>query len=442
MMLFLFKVLAISGLCFLVSACQVGPQRTPLATGSAVTPIPSKAVAQTNTAIPSPGQAGKTYSLPSPSPRSGPQTLTPTYTPWPTPDTTRFPPTPDVFPSQTPIPVQLRTFIPSNQYAPIPDIYYFTGNTLFKKGDQQAPAMLKVFPDLGKVYDCLLVQGEIVFLDNKALQIFDLSSGKVAVISQFNPELFLYGYLLYDPAGNQLVYWIIVNDPQGDLTRGTILGFYNLSQQSTRELPQFHYELTVLGFDADHHTLYIHGVGDAADFRGIDEMDPQDGHTVGQIEVEGTGDATLSPDKRWLVTGWTTDSPDLTQRWWQLHVYDLSSTKPAFRTLSLPNTPSHITMHFWSEDSQRLYFFLVKGDVGDVGDATGSYGFWSLDVSSGEMSQVAKIEDYSYGGFDLGGPWILLTYSAQNNPPILVNRYTGQHAYLDLPEYPKFVRGR
>lgn len=438
----LFKVLAISGLCFLISACQVGPQRTTLANGSTVTPIPSKTVAQTNSAIPSPGQAGITDSLPSPSPRLGSQTLTPTYTPWPTPDTTRFPPTPDFYPTQTPIPVQLSTFIPSSQYAPIPDIYYFTGNTLFKKSDQQAPVMLKVFPDLGTVYDCLLVQGEIAFLDNKSLQIFDLSSGKVTVISQFNPVLFEYGFLLYDESGNQLVYWISVDDPQADFTRGTIVGFYDQAHQITRELPQFHDSLTVLGFDAGHHYLYSHPNGQSFDFGPIIEIDPNDGHTVGQIDIMGYSWSGLSPDKKLLATDWLSLSPDLTRRLWGLRIYNLASATSDSLTISLPYTPSHITIHFWSEDSQRLYFFLVKGDVGDVGDATGSYGFWSLDVSSGEMSQVAKIEDYSYGGFDLGGPWILLTYSAQTNPSILINRYTSQHAFLDLPEFPKFVRGK
>ncbi len=293
------------------------------------------------------------------------------------------------------------------------------------------------------MFDALLFQDKIAFLDGKALQLYDLSNHQVTVISQFDQALFLWGFMLYDEPGNQLVYWVIMNDndPQADLTRGTIVGFYDLAHHSQRELPQFHYSLTVLGFDAGHHNLFIHGFGDDPDFRGISEVDPQDGHMVAEINVEGYGDVTLSPAMRWLAAEGVAISPDQTQRWWQWRLYDMMSTPPTLRVIPLPHPPSHISMHFWSADSQILYFFLVKGDTGDVGVTTGSYGFWPLDVNKGELTQVAKIEDYTYGGIDLGGPWILLAYSAINQPSILLNRYTGQHAYLDLPEYPKFVRG-
>jgi hypothetical protein len=275
-------------------------------------------------------------------------------------------------------------------------IYYIVDDQLFLQIPGGQPQALLALPDLGQVKDALKVEESIFVIRERGLQKVSLTDKSVELTAQF-PNVTINGRLLADINQGMLFYALDEKVELHDLRRGT-----------TREVLSQPGFFVPLGLSTDGTKLYLMPRGGDPEFPEVWLLTLENGE-VKPLSIGIGYEAALSPNSQHLAIA-STHFVQLEQPLeYKLTLFDLASPQTSGRVLTLPNPPSHIHGRpVWSPDSQMLYFLLRPGAPYE--DPTASYGFWSLDVKSGNFDSVAAIESPAMHLVSLSsdGKWAVL----------------------------------
>ncbi|MBE0411353.1 MAG: hypothetical protein IBX69_16645 [Anaerolineales bacterium] len=308
-----------------------------------------------------------------------------------------------------------------------PVFVFLEGDALMEQVSSNAPKHIIDLPELGPIKDAALVGEALHLLREQGIQRIYLSEGKSDIMERFDIPM-LEGGMIFAAEYYRIVYYVT------DSGQESIIGYYDLDENSVYPTFSFPQNLRILGMTVDGRGLYVLPIGQDPEFNKVLLLDLEQEVISRELPVRGVSFAVLASDAHQLAT--FAQSPDPSgQLESVIHLYDLPSlplTPP--RVFTLPNAPSYVGfggLH-WSPDSQSLHFMLVE-NIYEAPDTT-SYGLWRLDVESGATNQVAPISDPIFHTVSISpdGEWIVLMHE-MNDEAILVHLQTAEVQSFSVP---------
>lgn len=303
-----------------------------------------------------------------------------------------------------------------------PALIYVVENQVVEQIPGQDPRSVAELPKEGPTHAALQSGNSLLILREGGLQRVGLADGSSEMVSGFDSPV-RFGDLILASDEGQVLYSAVVDDPAADFGWRTTVGIYSLDDGSTRQVLSSPQNLRVLGLTPDGLGLYLLPVGQDPDFGSLLLVELKDGEAIEELLVYGSLFAALSPDGQFVATL----GPEST-----LNLYDLTASPPAPLTYALPEAPSYIAGISWSPDSRSLYFLLNPGSPWDTPEK--SHGLWRLDIASGDISQVAPVEEAPMHIRTLSpvGGWLLLEHESQLDA-VWINLSSGESLPFNRP---------
>lgn len=360
-------------LCLTLGACQLaGPvDSTPTAPISA-SPTPSSPIAE----------AAPTLSA----------TETPTRT------ATETMPAPAASPTAAGFPV------------PPPILLVLHNNRVMEMSDG-ATSLLTDLAEAGSVLATAITETTLVVLREKGLQLIDLASNTERLAIPFETPARAGTLLVLAP--DRILFAASFDDPDAEFGIGTQVGEYDLGRG--RAGPQWTTpdNRRVLGLTEDGQNLYTLPLGQDPELGKVEIVSRQTGQTVSEFPIQGYDLASLSPDRRYLVTADRDPRRDVDV----IRVYDLATQPPRQNDVALPVASSRPWKLAWSPTGHSLFFVALSGSIraADPEPLRTSHGLWQLDAAQARLTKMVE------GGPGLepwvtvssNGQWLLLWHSEQ-----------------------------
>jgi len=317
-----------------------------------------------------------------------------------------------------------------------PTILYVVGNTLVKQAGNGSPEIIAEFPVSNHVEAAVLTDKYLFALDEQGITQVNLADGLYERLMKFDSPV-LAGQLVAFNNGSKIIYSTVIEDLNTPSSFATIVGAIDL-ERKTELFRSYHPRwVGLLGLTKDENSLVLRPFGQDPEFDRIWLLDISKRDEIKEAFLQGIGVlvASLSPNAQFLATmGQIPSAGDRTDLKAVLSRYELSSLDlPTHRDIALPKSPSYFKEVLWSSDSQEVYFLLLPGKSWEEPSTT--YGLWSLDVITDEMSQVASISDvdFALSRISSHGEWILLTRQS-NDGALLVHIPTGEIQSFEIPQ--------
>lgn len=318
-----------------------------------------------------------------------------------------------------------------------PTLLYIQENRLIEQSGDSPPKEIKVLPEAGKVLAAINAGQMILVLREQGIQRLNLNDGMVDMVFQFDVPA-QYGDLLLSSDSSRIFFYAVVSDDTAEFGSTTLIGYYDLVQNLVKTVSYFPQTIRLLGFTQDRFGLYLLPLGQDPEFGMVFVYDLERNEITEELPVQGTNYASLAPGARLLAVA--SYPEDIDEKIVQsLNLYDLPSlphTTP--RVFVLPATGSQIYGFLWSPDARELYFLLFPPDYAYQPETTN--GLWCFNVETGEMSQIANINDPAYHliSIDPQGEWILLMHESEAGG-ILISLPDGKSQSIPLPVLATFV---
>ncbi len=318
----------------------------------------------------------------------------------------------------------------------LPAILYVVENTLVKQAGNGSPEILADFPVANQVAAAALSNQHLFVLDEQGITQVNLADGSYERLMNFDKPAKAGQLIIFDQ-GSKIVYSTVIEDLTTPSSFATVVGAIELEHKTELFRSYLTTRVGLLGLTKDENDLLLRPFGQDPEFDRILLLDLSKSDEAKEVPLQGVAVsiASLSPNTQFLATmaqiPGTGDPTDLEA---VLSLYDLSSLDlPTHRDIALPNSPSYFREVLWSSDSQKAYFLLLPGKSWE--EPSTSYGLWSLDASTEEMSQVASISDvdFALSRISSDGEWILLTRLSKDGAT-LVHLSTGESQSFDIPQ--------
>jgi len=322
-----------------------------------------------------------------------------------------------------------------------PTFLYVIGNTFVKQVGNGNPEMIAEVPVAASVHTAVLTNNELFILDEQGIMQVNLADETYARLVTFDVPA-LAGQLTSFDKGSTIIYSAIIEDLSTQSSFATVIG----EIEPKRKTEMFKsYQTTwvdLIGLTKDGKGLFLRPVGQDPEFDRIWLLDISKNDAVEDVYIQGIGTlvTSLSPNAQFLVTMGqipiTEEQPEQPPPEMEavLSLYDLSSSDlPTHRDFALPNSPSHFREVLWSGNSQRVYFLLLSGKYWE--EPTTSYGIWSFDIKTAEMSQIVPVSDVdlALSRISPDGEWILLAHQSKGGV-LSVHIPTGKSQFIDIPK--------
>ncbi|HEY5669242.1 MAG TPA: hypothetical protein VIS10_04540 [Anaerolineales bacterium] len=289
------------------------------------------------------------------------------------------------------------------QKAMPPALTFVVDNQVMEQLPGEDAHQVAEVPEAGMALDALRLGNTLLILREAGLQRVNLADGSSDMVSDFDSPV-RFGELILSGDGEHVLYSAVADDASADFGWRKTVGIYSLDDDTASQVLSSPQNLRVLGLAADRLGLYLLPVGQDPDFGRLLLVELEGGEVIKELPVFGSGFAALAPDGQMVATMGPESS---------LSLYDLGASPPALVTYALPEGPSFIAALAWSPDSRSLYFLLNPGSPWDAPEK--SLGLWRLDIASGDISQVAAIEEAPMHIRTLSpdGRWLLLEHESQ-----------------------------
>jgi hypothetical protein len=326
------------------------------------------------------------------------------------------------------VPTGTATAFESHEALARPAFLYLLGHALLKQVGNGKPELIAEVPTVASVHAAVVADKKLFILDEQGIIRVNLTDGKYERLVNFDMPA-LAGQLIASDRGSKIIYSAVIEDLSTQSSFATIIGAIEPEHKTEFFRSYQATWVNLLGLTEDKNGLVLQPVGQDPEFDRIWLLDMSKSDEVKEVFLQGIGTlvASLSPDAQFLATmgqipgtGVPTDLEAV------LSLYNLSSLdRPTHRDSALPKSPSHFKEVVWSGDSQKIYFLLLPGKSWEEPSTT--YGLWSFDVSTDEMSPVASISevDFVLSRISSDGNWILLTHLSSDGA-LLVHIPTGK----------------
>lgn len=319
----------------------------------------------------------------------------------------------------------------------MPSFLYVVGDKIFEQAGNHVLGEIMVLPEAGNILYAVISGNTILVLREQGIQRANLDNKTVDMIFPFDKTA-QSGYMLLASDGSKAYFSLVESDPTVAFDRITRIGYYDLKQNVINQITSFPQSMWLLGLTQDNDGAYLLPIGQDPDFANMYLFDLQTKKIDQELSIQGTGYASLSPDANYLMVAAFHPAADYYLEP-ILNLYDLSSqsiSPPS--TLLLTGTVSQVRGFIWSPNSQNLYFLFLPADITYQPEATD--GLWKLIIASGDMSQVAAVNDPGYHVISINsqGNWILLKHESKNEA-ILINLPSGDEYQINIPANAIFV---
>ena len=289
------------------------------------------------------------------------------------------------------------------QKAMPPALIFVVENRILEQRAGEDAHQAAELPEAGMALDALRSGNTLLILCEAGLQRVNLAAGSSELVSDFDSPV-RFGELILAGDGEHVLYSVVADDLAAEFGLRTSVGIYSLETDTTRQVLSSPQNLRVLGLTPDRQGLYLLPVGQDPDFGSLLLVELEGGEVIKELPVFGSGFAVLAPDGQWLATMGQESS---------LSLYDLEASPPALVSYALPESPSYIAALTWSPDSLSLYFLLNPGSPWEAPEK--SLGLWRLDIASGDISQVAPVDEAGMHIRTISpdGRWLLLEHESR-----------------------------
>lgn len=272
--------------------------------------------------------------------------------------------------------------------------------------------LLTGLAEAGPVLATAITETTLVVLRAQGLQLIDLATNTERLAIPFETPARAGTLLVLAP--DRILFTASFDDPGAEFGTSTRVGQYDLGRDQAGPQWTTPDSRWVLGPTADGRNLYTLRVGQDPEFVTIQVVADQTGQVVSELPVRGYAVASLSPDRRYLVTA---DS-DLRQSADLVRAYNLETQPPQQNDVALPASPSQAWKLAWSPTGHDLFFVALSGSI-RAGDSEpprtshASHGLWRLDAA---QATLTKIVDGGPGlepwvAVSPNGQWLLLRHS-------------------------------
>lgn len=303
-----------------------------------------------------------------------------------------------------------------------PEILYVHNGKLMRQSSGQVSQAILTLPDMGTVKDALKVDDTVFVLCEWGVQKVLLADHKVEIVEQFSAPI-REGALF---ATDEYLFYSIADK---------VLRQYDIVKGTTRTVLSYPHDgfFRPLGLTQDRKGVYLLPLAGDPEFPTIWKVELTNGEVTELPIGLGLGEAALSPDRRQLAILAVRIDPIESLPEYGLGLFNMSTSPPTGRFLTLPNPPSHMVDRLvWSPNSERLYFLLRPGEPWEL--PTTSYGLWQFEVASGTFSRIANIDNPTMHLVSLvsNGKWALLRPETERYIT-LVHTVTGDVSVIELP---------
>lgn len=315
-------------------------------------------------------------------------------------------------------------------------ILYVVGNTFVKQEGNGSPQILAEFPVANQVEAAALTNQNLFVLNEQGITQVRLADRSHERLMNFDKPAIAGQLILFDH-GSKIVYSAVIEDLNTPSSFATIVGAIELERKTELFRSYQTRWVGLLGMTKDENSLVLRPFGQDPEFDRIWVLDMSKSDEVKEVFIQGMGVlvASLSPNAQFLATmGQIPSAENPTDLEAVLSLYDLSSLDiPTHRNFTFPHSPSHFKEVLWADDSQNLYFLLLPGRSWEEPSTT--YGLWSFDVSTEEMSQIASISevDFTLSKISSDEKWILLMHLHKDGA-MLLNISTRESQSFEIPQ--------
>lgn len=327
------------------------------------------------------------------------------------------------------------SFPPQKAMKPI--FTYVEGNMLVKQISTGESATIARLP-CDRVYATVSINNSLFVLDERGIVNVNVATSSYEDLITFDIPILSGQLFLYDN-GTKIAYAVVFQDINTQSSFATIVGGVDLIQETEIFESYYPNRLNLLGVTGNGKSIVLQPLGQDPEFDAIWLLDISQTNLLHKIPLQqiGVGNAWLSPNGEFLVilgqsfteqeTGQS--SPDLET---VFSLYSLSSLDMLARhDFALPNAPSHIREVLWSANSEKAYFLLLAGNIWD--EPSRSYGLWSLNTQTNEMSLVASLSDIDLMLSKVYGEYLLLAHQSKDEV-VLVHVPTSETWLFYIPK--------
>ncbi len=319
----------------------------------------------------------------------------------------------------------------------LPSFLYIAENRIFEQAENHVLGEIMVLPEAGNILYAIISGKIVLVLREQGIQRVNLDTKTADLVFSFK-ESVLSGFMLLVPGGSKIYFSIIENNQTGAFGMVTIIGYYDLKQDEVEQITDIPQTMWLLGLTKNCDGMYLLPIGQDPDFAKIYLFNLKTKKVDQELSIQGTGYASLSPDTNYLaVAAFHPAAGNHLEP--ILNFYDLSSQQisPPHSFL-LPGNVSQVRGFLWSPNSRNLYFLFLPTDITNQPETTD--GVWKLIVESGDMSQVAAVNDPGYHVISINsqGNWILLKHESKNEA-ILIYMPSGDEYQISIPANATFI---
>jgi hypothetical protein len=229
-------------------------------------------------------------------------------------------------------------------------------------------------------------EGLLAIAQGRNVDILDLRQGTLNSFQVQTTGQVDYAEVRWGSMGKTLLHLALVVDASAE-TFGRSVELRVISPQDGAELGKIVEPdvsgVTVLRYDEALGRILLVPRGPDPSFAEIEYYDAREGQLVGAFPAKGDGEATVSPDGRYLLTERLGDQGA------QLVLYDLSKGRDTPPQTWRHPEGSHSVSHVWSPDGRYVAYLLREGRTFSD-ESTQGLGLWVLDIASMQAKKILE----------------------------------------------------